>query len=347
VAKRGFIFRLLFFTAALTVSMSVSAAKVTLRFAHFMPAASWQNQALFKAWAQAVGKDSGGSIEVKVYPAQTLGKAKSGYDNARRGIAEIAWTVQGYTANRFPLSQVVELPGLFEKAVVGSCAFQKLYDSGVLDAEYRDTHVLYVHTHGLGHLHTRNKAVRTLADIKGLKIRRPTAVIGKLLTELGAQPVGMPAPKIYETTQRGTIDGFMLPWEAVKSFRAYEVAKQHTELGLYSLAFVVTMNQQAYDRLSASQKRAIDANSGMKWALMAGRGFDQADIAGRKISQNTGAINQISPAERSQWLAAGKRSTEQYLAELQAKGLPGRKVYADFKKYVGQCRAKAGVLKLQ
>ena len=204
------------------------AAEVELNFAHFMPAGSWQNRELFQAWADKVKADSNGRIEITIYPAQTLGKATQGYDNARDGVADITWTVQGYTAGRFPLSQIVELPGLFDSALIGSCAFQKLYDSGALDAEYEETHVLFVHTHGLGHLHTRDKAVTTLADLNGLKIRRPTAVIGKLLAELGAEPVGMPAPRIYEAIQRGTIDGFMLPWEAVKGFRLYEVSDHHT-----------------------------------------------------------------------------------------------------------------------
>ena len=178
-------------------SAAAAAPEATLRFAHFMPANAWQHSELFQAWADSVVQASDGRIAVEVYPAQTLGKAPQGYDNARNGIAEIAWTVQGYTANRFPLSQLVELPGLFQTAEVGSCAFQQLYDSDALDAEYADTHVLFVHTHGPGHLHTGRRAVTSLDDLKGLRIRRPTAVIGTLLEEVGAEPVGLPAPAIY------------------------------------------------------------------------------------------------------------------------------------------------------
>jgi RNA polymerase sigma factor (sigma-70 family) len=228
-----------FAAAALAAALALPAGAEDLTFAHFMPATSWQHEALFTAWEQAVEDASGGRLDVTVFPAQTLGKAPQGYDNARDGIADIAWTVQGYTAGRFPLSQIVELPGLFDTAEIGSCAFQKLYDSGALDAEYADTHVLFVHTHGPGHLHTRDRAVTRLSDLEGLKIRRPTAVIGQLLEELGAEPVGMPAPAIYEAASRGTIDGFMLPWEAVEGFRAYEVADHHTRFGFYALAFLI------------------------------------------------------------------------------------------------------------
>lgn len=305
-----------------------------------MPASSWQNQTLFKDWAEAVTKASNGKLNITVFPAQTLGKAPAGYDNAKNGITDIAWTVQGYTANRFPLSQIVELPGLFDTAEIGSCAFQKLYDSGVLENEYKETHVLYVHTHGVGHLSTKDKAVKTLADLKGLKIRRPTAVIGKLIKELGAEPVGMPAPRIYESTQHGSINGFMLPWEAVSSFRADEVTDHHTEFGFYSLAFVATMNKQTYNKLPQDIKKAIDKNSGMKWALIAGRGFDKADADALPKIKESGVIHQIDPAEKPKWVEAGERATKAYLEELDKKGLLGTKTYEKVKAYINECKTE-------
>jgi TRAP-type C4-dicarboxylate transport system substrate-binding protein len=324
--------------AALGLATTVQAAD-NLRYAHFMPAASWQNQTLFLDWANAVKEASGGEVEVAVFPAQTLGKAPAGYDNAATGVADIAWTVQGYTAGRFPLSQIVELPGLFKTAEVGSCAFQKLYDSGALDEEYKETHVLFVHTHGLGHIHTKGKPVKSLADLKSLKLRRPTAVIGALLTELGAEPVGMPAPRIYESLQRGTIDGYMLPWEAVSGFRLADVTDYRTDFGFYSLAFVATMNKAKYEALSPAAKAAVDANSGMDWALKAGRGYDAADL--RASAELASGLEQfeIPAAERAQWSAAGDRATAKYLSDLDAAGLPGTKTYEAVKGYVAECQS--------
>lgn len=320
----------------LSVGVSSSYAE-TLRYAHFMPASSWQNEKLFNDWAKSVAEASAGDTDVKVFPAQTLGKAPAGYDNAASGVADIAWTVQGYTAGRFPLSQIVELPGLFETAETGSCAFQKLYDSGALDEEYKDTHVLFVHTHGLGHIHTRGKPVKSLDDLKGLKLRRPTTVIGTLLSELGAEPVGMPAPAIFEAVQRGTIDGYLLPWEAVSGFRLDEVTDYRTDFGFYSLAFVATMNKAKYEALPASQKAAIDANSGMKWAMIAGRGYDDADkVAKEKLGAGLEQF-EISEEERVEWEAAAQRATQSYLSQLDDSGLPGTKTYEAFKTYVEEC----------
>lgn len=320
------------------VPLAAQAQEVKLRLAHFMPAASWQHTDLFEAWGKAVSEQSKGRIEVRVFPAQTLGKAVAGYDNAINRIAEVTWTVQGYTANRFPLSQIVELPGIFETAEQGSCAFQKLYQSGALGDEYKDAHVLYVHTHGLGHLHTRDKVVTRVADMKGLKIRQPTAVIGRMLRAVGAEPVGMPAPQVYESTQRGAIDGFLLPWEAVAGFRADEVSNQHTELGVYSLAFVLAMNKGVYDGLPPDLKKVIDDNSGARWAAIAGRGYDNADVSGKKKTLDSGKLNALTPADRLAWQKAGAEAAESYLAELEARGLPARKIYAQARQYAQECK---------
>lgn len=324
----------------LAVAAPAPAAEVDLNFAHFMPTGSWQHQQFFTAWERAVEEQSGGRIDVTIFPAQTLGKAPQGYDNARTGVADIAWTVQGYTAGRFPLSHIVELPGLFDTAAVGSCAFQKLYDSGALDEEYADTHVLFVHTHGPGHLHTRERPVTRLADLKGLKIRHPTVVIGKLLEELGAEPVGMPAPQIYEAMQRGTIDGYMLPWEAVDGFRTYEVSDNHTEFGFYALAFVLTMNKARYESLPADLKAVMDANSGLPWAIRAGQGFDEGDRVGKEVALQNGTLHRIEGAERAEWEAAAERITQAYLAELEARGLPGNQTYEKVRGYVAECQAE-------
>lgn len=333
-------------TAAAAVAMwafaPTSGHAETLRFAHFMPADSWQDVDLFKAWGEAVEEASGGSLSVRVFPAQTLGRAPAGFDNAVNGVADVAWTVQGYTAGRFPLSHIIEMPGLFETAEVGSCAFQKLYDSGALDEEYEDVKVLFVHTHGLGDIHTRDTPVTTLEDLEGLKLRRPTVVIGQLLEELGAEPIGMPAPQIYESVQRGVIDGYMLPWEAVTGFRLNEVTEHHTPFGFYSLAFVTAMNRDAYERLTDEQKAAIDENTGMKWALIAGRGYDEADAAGRAMIEEAGeaTIHEIAPEELPAFEAAAERTTEIYLNQLEEMGLPGRETYEAVKGYVEECRAE-------
>ena len=310
-------------------SGAASAQEVTLRLAHFWPTAAPIHEEIFQAWADAVSEESDGRIGVEIYPSQTLARAPQTYDFVVSGVADIGATVQGYTANRFPLTQVIELPGLVRSARQGSCVLQSLYDEGHLDAEYADSRVLFLFTHGPGHLHTVEAPVETPEDLAGLRIRRPTAVVAQLLEELGAEPVGMPAPEIYTSLQRGVIDGAALPWEGVLSFRANEVVGQHTEIGLYSLAFMVTMNQGAYDRMPADLQAVIDNNSGLAWAARAGDMFDGADVVGEAQADEMGnTIRTIEGGhQNAAWADTLAGATEGYLADLEGRGLASRTVY--------------------
>ncbi|WP_111498020.1 TRAP transporter substrate-binding protein [Marinobacter bohaiensis] len=318
---------------ALALSLAGTAlsaqAATTLRVAHFFPAASDVNQNLFKAWANAVEEDSNGQLRVQMFPSGTLAKADAIYEAAANGIADVGITVQGYTAGRFPLTQIVELPGIAPTASAGACVLQTLYDEGHLDDEYADTHPLFMFTTGPGFVHTKDTLVETPEDLAGLRIRRPTSLVGDMLTDMGATPVGMPAPDIYTSMQRGVIDGVSLPWEGIKTFRLNELATQHTQVPFYSLGLIATMNQRTYDRLSPEEKAAIDANSGMKWAENAGEVFNELDRQGKEEAVEAGhTILEIEePLENPDWQGPLTAGIESYLGKLEERGLPAREVY--------------------
>jgi len=321
---------------AVAVSAIVSAqanasAEYTLRFSHFFPDVSGPSKNLFHKWAEAVETESNGRIDVQMYPSSTLAKPPAQYDAVKNSIADVSVSVQGYTANRFPLTQIVELPGVSQNAAQGSCIVQSLYDEDLISNEYSQTKPLFLFTHGPGGIHTTNKEIKVPKDLEGLRIRRPTAVVAKLLEGLGAQPVGMPAPNAYQSTQRGVIDGVALPWEGEYTFRLNELTPHHTEVGgLYTLAFIMTINKSFYSSLPADLKKVIDHNSGMAWSKKAATVFDDLDAKGRAQAIEMGhKITVIKDgAENPLWKPVLYQATEDYLNELQKKGLPSYKVYA-------------------
>lgn len=274
-------------TAGLTLSLSAQAAEVNLRFAHFWPATSGISQEL-ESWGKNIEEKSAGRIHVEMYPSQMLAKAPKVYDSVVTGVADVGASIQGYTANRFPRSQLVELPGIVATGQQGSCIIQNLYQEGMFDKEYDDAHVLFMFTHGSGHIHTKDKAIKTPADLDGVMIRRPTVVAGELLKGLGAEPVGLAAPEMYGAMSRGVINGVTLPWEAMTSFRLNELADKHTQIGLYSLAFVVTMNNRVYDSMPDDLKQIVNDNSGIEWALKLGAAYDRLDKKGLQQAKDMG-----------------------------------------------------------
>ncbi len=320
---------LLFSISTVVLCTSVN-ADTTLRMAHLWPASSTVNQEIYQAWAQKVEQESDGQLRVEIYPSQTLSKADHAYEAAVNGIADIAITVQGYTSGRFPLSEIVQLPGVSTSASQGACILQTLYDEGDIAKEYEDAHTLFLFTTGPAYLHTQDSEIKTPADLEGLRMRHPSEVAGEMLTSMGAHPVGIPAPDIYTSLQRGVIDGLSFPWEAMTVFRINELVNHHLELPYYTGTFVATMNQASYDRLTPELKAVIDNNSGMTWASKAGQVFDDIDKTGREeaMAQGDTIYTVEDPLNDPAWAPPLEQGTENYLEQLEQRGLDSaRSVY--------------------
>lgn len=316
--------------AALSTTIAhAQSPEYILRFSNMYPEVS-EHQKVYQAWADAVEKESQGRIKVQLFPGATLAKPNAQYDAVKNHIADVAMAVQGYTANRFPLTQIVELPGIVQNAKQGSCIIQSLYNEKLISQEYKDTKPLYLYTPGPGSFHTKDTAIRTPADLQGLRLRRPTAVVGKMLKDAGANPVGLPAPSAYPSLQRGVIDGLAMQWEGNYTFRLNELTKYHTEVGgLYTLAFIVTMNKGVYNSMPADLKAVIDHNSGMAWAEKEAKVFDSLDATSRKQALEMGGqiITVKDGANNPAWKPILDAATQGYLDDLEAKHLPARKVY--------------------
>lgn len=316
--------------AAGTASLSLAAPAETLRMSHFWPGGSAVNKEIFEAWAESVTDASDGQLQVQVFPSETLSKADQAYQGTVDGISDIAVTLQGYTSGRFPLSEIVQLPGVSNSANQGACILQSLFDEGLISDEYDDVKVLYLFTTGPAYLHTRDDDIQTPEDMEGLRIRRPSDVAGEMLSNMGAEPIGMPAPDIYTSLQRGVMDGLSFPWEAMKVFGINELVDYHLEMPYYSGVAVAVMNRDSYERLSSELQSVIDEHSGMRWAEHAGEVYHRLDREGREEAiEQGGTIREVEdPLNDPQWSEPLKAGTESYLKRLEERGLANaREVY--------------------
>jgi TRAP-type C4-dicarboxylate transport system substrate-binding protein len=285
---------------------------------------------LFDEWAKAVTEESNGELRIEMYPSQTLVKANRAYDGAVKGLTDISALVQGYSAGRFPLSEIVQLPGISSSAPQGACILQTLYDEGDISQEYDDSHVLYMFTTGPAYLHTRDKEIQIPSDFEGLKIRRPNAVGGEMLVQMGASPVGMSAPDIYQSLERRVVDGLSFPFEAMKVFRVNELVNYHLQIPYASGLFAVTMNKRSYNRLSPEMKKVIDNNSGMKWSMRAANVFAQLDKEGLQEAKDQGDVIHVvsDPINDPDWGGLLKKGTNAYLDRIESEGrVTARDVY--------------------
>jgi TRAP-type C4-dicarboxylate transport system substrate-binding protein len=196
--------------------------------------------------------------------------------------------------------------------------------------EFADVKLLATHVHGPGVFHTTGKQIKTVADLKGLKVRAPTRQTNRFLAALGATPVAMPVPQVGEALAKGVIDGAVIPWEVVPSVKVQELTKFHTETdpalpAFYTSTFIFAMNKAKYDALPPDLKKVIDANSGVVLSGEIGRAFIEADAIGRKtVAADT--INVIPKEELENWVKLGQPIADAWVADMTAKGANGKQL---------------------
>lgn len=305
---------------------------VTLKFHTFMAPQSnvWLN--MHKAWMDKVQKDSGGRIKFEAYPAMQLGGTPVQlYDQARDGVVDVVWTLPGNTAGRFPRVEVFELPFIMTNAEATSKAYWE-YVQTLAPDEFKDTQVLALQVHGPGVIHTAEKAVKSVADMRGLKMRAPTRQVTKLMAALGATPVGMPLPQIPDALSKGTIQGCVIPWEVVPSVKVHELTKFHAEFdpaggSLYTTTFVMCMNKAKYNSLPPDLKKVIDANSGMATSGWLGKTQQAGDAAGRKAAVDHGnTIFTVPSAEAQEFRRRSRQIEVEWVEDMNKRGFDGRKL---------------------
>ena len=316
-------------TLACAVS-DVSAQEITLKVHHFLPTHSTTHAQLIVPWCDKIQKESAGRLKCQIYPTMQLGGAPPQlFDQVKDGVVDVTWTLPGYTAARFPLTEVFELPFMMTNAEATSRAVWE-YVQKHARAEFKDVHLIYMHTHGPGYFHMREKPIRSQSDFRGLKIRAPTRLTNRLLAVMGATPVGMPVPQVPEALAKGVIDGAVIPWEIVPAVKVQELTKHHTETdpkfsALYTSVFLFAMNLGKYRSLPEDLRKVIDANSGAELSAWAGKVFQEADAPGRKLAEERkNQFHMIPAAELERWRQVSQSVSEDWAKEMSGKGHDGK-----------------------
>lgn len=316
---------------------SAGAEPITLRLHTFNSPKSIAVRLFLQPWAEEIEERTEGRVDVQVFPAMQLGgKPSDLYGQARDGAVDIVWTLPGYSAGRFPLTEAFELPFVCADAEATSQALNDFYRTWLQD-EYEDTHPLVFHAAAPGHIHTADREVRTLEDLEGLKMRAPSRASAAMLKALGAVPIGMPVPKVYEALSRGVVEGAWIPWTIMRPFRLHEVTQFHTEVSLSCVLFLMTMNKARYDGLPADIRTIIDETTGIALAKRLGRLWQDDEEPGRAIALEQGhSIVTLTEAERERWRSAAQPVIDGWVERIDAMGHDGEAMLADARRLVAK-----------
>lgn len=328
---------------ALSAAMPAPAAAeaVSLKLHTFVPpvASTFRN---LKAWAHKVETESNQSIKITLFASMQLGgKPPDLYNQVRDGVVNFAWTLPGYTPGTFPRAEVFELPFVGGSGLATTLAVTEFYPKWLVE-EFSAVHPVILHAPGAVVLHVKTRPVRRMEDLKGLKIRTPSRPTSNMFKALGAVPVGIPGARTTEAVIRGVVDGAIYPWAIARANRMIDETRYHTEGAIHNALLSLLMNKATYAKLSAANKKVIDANSHGEQARLFGIKWSEDDKAGIARAKKLGhPIIKLSAAERERWKKASQGVIDAWIADMTKKGHPGQALVDDATRLVEKYEKEA------
>ena len=238
----------------------VSAEPIKLKFAVFSPDSERLYNTVKKPFAAAVNADSGGTIEIELYPNGALGRApQQQAQMVLDGVSDIGFIVPPFTPGRFPDSEVLELPGMFQNLAEGTQVYTNLIKSGVL-RDYGDFVPIAMWATPPFSLHS-NFPLASVKDLKGKKVRGSGVIQIESLKALGAVPVGMPPTEVPEAMARRTIDATTSQPAVLFDFGLDRVTSHHYFIRLGAVPLAVVMNRKKFEALPKAGQDAIVSHS--------------------------------------------------------------------------------------
>jgi TRAP-type C4-dicarboxylate transport system substrate-binding protein len=314
---------LLLFFGSLT--LGYAAEPIKLKFANYFPVIH-KNTVFGQAFCDEIKKRTGGQVEITYYPGGTLLTAPKMAVGVSTGIADIGMAHCGYSRGRFPVMEIMELPIGSPSAYISTHVANDFYDK-FKPKEWNAYYPLMFSTSPPSVLQTVSKPVRTLEELKGMKIRG-TGRIGDLVKALGATPMPIEMVDLYESLRRNVLDGNFGPMEQLKGFKIGEIIKYATaswKIGT-SYTFYVVMNRSKWDALPPDIKKIFQETANEfkdKWAVQ----WNEIEIeGGQYLKSQGGQIIQISDAEAARWVQASQPVIAEFKKDLIGKGFPEKEV---------------------
>ncbi len=307
----------------------VAAQQHTLKLHHLLGPKSPAHTQMLTPWAERVEKATGGKVKIELYPSMSLGgKPPQLINQARDGVVDLIWTVNGYTPGLFPRSEVFELPFVHtNNAAATNLAMRAMYDK-YLAADYRGVKPMFLHVHAGQGIQMVDKEVRKPEDLQGLKMRIPTRTGAWIIEALGASPVGMPVPDLPQALSKKVVDGAFIPWEIIAPLKLQDMTDYQIEgpgkVRFGTTTFQVSMNKARWDSLPADVKKAFTEVSGEAWVREVGRIWREVDEAGIALATKAGNKHiQLTESEMAAFREKLEPVVQRWIDEVKAKGIDG------------------------
>ncbi|MFC1823086.1 TRAP transporter substrate-binding protein [Thermodesulfobacteriota bacterium] len=298
---------------------------IKLKFAYWM-STKHSLHSVFEKYAKEVKELTNGRVQITLYPGGALGGPRQQWDMAVGGITDISFFMPGYTAGRFPLTTVFDLPLLLGySSTVNTAIAQGVFEE-YIEREYKDAKMLFFFVSEPFTFHTSKKKINSMADIKGLKFRSSGAVQSAMVKALGGSPVTLPITEVYTSLEKGVIDGVVTAFTAMVGYRLFDVVKYSINAGITATPMAVAMNKKTWNSLPPDVKKILD-NMRMRYAFECSTKYDGDVKKALALGKSKGkVIYPLPAAELARWEQKLAPVYGQWEKDMKKKGLPGSEV---------------------
>jgi TRAP-type transport system periplasmic protein len=305
---------------------AATAQTVTLNVSSWVPPSHLITADVLVPLCKDMESATQGRVKCNMLPKAVVAPPQT-FDAVRDGLADLSFSAHGYTPGRFVATDIAEFPFLGDTSESISVAYQRIHDRMLtkLD-EHKGLHLMGVFTHGPGQIFNTKRAVNSLKDLDGMKIRVGGGLVVDIANALGTVPMLKPAPESYELLSQGVADGVFFPKEAAMSFKLVPLLKHATYVpgGLYNVTFGMVMNPAKWKQISVEDQAAINKLSGEALARRAGKAWDATDVRGEKALRDAGVpIVTASPEFVAEIRSRTTKLEQAWAEKAKAKGLDG------------------------
>jgi TRAP-type C4-dicarboxylate transport system substrate-binding protein len=320
-----------------TFASSASAQeKITLRLADSLPSGHVIHELVAKPFMELVTKATNGQVTFQHFPSEQLGKAKDMAQLTSMGVADLSYIVPSYSSDKFPLTAVAELPGIFDTECQGSLAFYRIsHNGGVVETrEFAPNQLRPLVTIALPAYQIQlatNRNIKTAKDLEGLKVRTTGGAMDLMMRSIGGIPVRMAAPEIYESLTRGTLDGLIFSYQSSVSYEFGKMLKSGTEGQNFGTAILTySMGEAKFKSLPENVRKAL-IEAGEQTTREGCKRFEDGEKAAtEKIKSQGMKVISFGPDDKKVFDAAFKTVAEDWVKDLDKRGKPGTEVFKAF-----------------
>ena len=308
----------------------LTAQEYEFKLHHLLSAQSPAHKQMLEPWARQVEANSNGMIKIEIFPSMSLGgRPAELVSQARDGVVDLVWTVNGYTPGLFPRTEVMELPTVFvNNPKAANLALYDMFESD-LRQEYTGLEIMFLHVHAGQGIHMTEQMVRSPDDMVGLDMRIPTRTGAWIIEALGSNPIQMPVPELPQALQKGVVDGAFIPWEIIPPLKLQEQTKyqiEGTDMTRFgTTTFQVSMNKARWDSLPEEIQKAFKDASGKDWWGQVGDIWRASDDFGINLAVESGNEHIVlTPEETAVFNKALENVVDRWISEVVEKGIDGQ-----------------------